>query len=103
MHLAPPHQQQILSIIRSAYGTNCRVWLFGSRVHDYTRGGDLDLYVETELLRPQSGAVCKRHQVALAIEEVIDGISVDLLVRYRDDREQALQTLAKQKGISLDD
>ena len=29
-------------------GTENRVWLFGSRVTDALRGGDIDLFIETE-------------------------------------------------------
>jgi predicted nucleotidyltransferase len=38
------------SIIRTAvtenFGAGANVWLFGSRVDDAARGGDIDLYIE---------------------------------------------------------
>lgn len=102
MRLSPEQQRQILQLLRSSYGADCRAWVFGSRARDDALGGDLDLLVETSQPRPPTGSVSKRHQAALAIEHIMDDLSVDLLVRYQDEEEQPLQSLAKQQGVRLD-
>jgi len=33
----------------SCFGSKSHVWLFGSRVNDHQKGGDIDLYIEPEL------------------------------------------------------
>jgi len=34
------------------FGSGSRVWLFGSRMDDHQRGGDIDLYIEPEIQDP---------------------------------------------------
>jgi len=34
------------------FGSDSHVWLFGSRVDDSQRGGDIDLYIESEIENP---------------------------------------------------
>jgi hypothetical protein len=49
-------QDVIRNSFRQCFGGEDHLWLFGSRVNDYKRGGDIDLYVETkdccELIKP---------------------------------------------------
>ena len=57
------------------FGADARVWLFGSRVDDAKRGGDIDLLVQTAQTRP----------------EALARASTDLLARlYRELGEQKI-------------
>ena len=47
MRLTEAQRQSIKSVVTRVIGEASRVWLFGSRVNDAKRGGDIDLYVET--------------------------------------------------------
>ena len=46
MRLSPTHRAAILRIVSDMCGPDARVRLFGSRVDDTKRGGDVDLLVE---------------------------------------------------------
>lgn len=78
MRLDPEVAASLLAEIRVVYGADTEVWLFGSRVDDCARGGDIDLYVEvtddTDLL--------DRHlAVRRALYRRLGERKVDLLVR----------------------
>ena len=75
MRINTAQRQSILQATRRSFGLDAKVWLFGSRVDDARRGGDLDLYVETTRSYPLSTELlCK-----ISIEESLD-LHVDLVV-----------------------
>ena len=95
MRLSLEQRQSIILAARTNFGDDARIWLFGSRVDDARRGGDVDLYVETATPPPLMTILrCK-----LAMEESLD-LHVDLLV---NDRQQAkpIFTIAKSTGVQL--
>lgn len=95
MRLSTTQQQDILQATRQNFGTDARVWLFGSRVDDTRRGGDVDLYVETEQrISPMSVLRCK-----MVIEERLD-LHVDLVVNDHV-KDEPIYHIAKQQGILL--
>ncbi|MDD5478778.1 nucleotidyltransferase domain-containing protein [Rhodoferax sp.] len=51
MRLTPDQLNAIRSASIAAFSSNVGVWLFGSRVHDDKKGGDIDL-----LVRPDQAA-----------------------------------------------
>ncbi|MHB1896659.1 MAG: nucleotidyltransferase domain-containing protein, partial [Metallibacterium sp.] len=50
MRLTPEQAAIIRSAAAEVFGSDARVWLFGSRVDDSKRGGDIDLLIETAQL-----------------------------------------------------
>ena len=74
---------------------NVPVWLFGSRVDDAAKGGDIDLYVE--LPQPVSPLTIARARGDLA--DAL-GQSVDLVVndgRYK----RPIYAIARETGVRL--
>jgi predicted nucleotidyltransferase len=49
MRLSEAERKAIKQAVRKHFGPEARVYVFGSRIDDSKRGGDIDLYVETEL------------------------------------------------------
>ena len=49
MRLSEEYKTVIRTALHKHFGTNSRFFLFGSRVNDEKRGGDIDLYTETDL------------------------------------------------------
>ena len=47
MRLTPDQQSAIRAIAAETFGDEASIWLFGSRIDDNKRGGDIDLLIET--------------------------------------------------------
>ena len=54
MRLTHRQKQAICESEKKYFGADVRVWLFGSRVDDNSKGGDIDLYIEL----PMQDAAC---------------------------------------------
>jgi predicted nucleotidyltransferase len=48
MRLTEQQHTIIRSLVTEVFGARAQVWLFGSRVDDNKRGGDIDLLIETD-------------------------------------------------------
>ncbi len=48
MRLTEQEKQSICEAFLRHFGKNDHLWLFGSRVDDSKKGGDIDFYIETE-------------------------------------------------------
>ena len=50
MRLTAEEQKQIKQQVSNVFGKGSKVFLFGSRVDDAKKGGDIDLFIEAEHL-----------------------------------------------------
>ena len=48
MRLSDKEKKSICEAFLRHFGKNDHLWLFGSRADDSRKGGDIDLYIETE-------------------------------------------------------
>lgn len=93
-----------LAIIRQSFvqyfDSNDQLWLFGSRVDDKKRGGDIDFYVETQLSR-EAGYKAERAFVERLHEELGEQ-KIDIVVKYADsDENMLIYRVAKARGVRL--
>jgi uncharacterized protein len=95
MRLSTTQQECILEATRQNFGEDAKVWLFGSRVDDTRRGGDVDLYVETT----HSNNLMAELTCKIAIEESLD-LHVDLVVNDRE-KDKPIYNIAKKQGVQL--
>ena len=72
---------QLVAEMRQVYGPEAEVWLFGSRVDDKARGGDIDLYVETA---DDTNRLDRYLQVRQRLFRLFGDRKIDLLVRFRN-------------------
>jgi predicted nucleotidyltransferase len=91
--------EQTLAIrhaINAHLGEGARVWLFGSRVDDRRRGGDVDLLAEPQCPVPLSSTLACRSALGDALD-----LKVDLLVRQPGEPEQPIHRIARETGEPL--
>lgn len=98
MRLTP---QQVSDIVRLAHEhihPQAAVWLFGSRVDDSARGGDIDLYIETpDIIDPGLAKIYLR----LAFEREWGECKVDIVLHPLSTPEMPIHKLARAEGIRL--
>lgn len=97
--------EQQCSIIREAaaenFGATANVWLFGSRVDDAARGGDIDLYIEAatdnadEVIEAKLGFL-------VALYKKLGEQKIDVMIRRPGFKENLpIYQVAKQTGVKL--
>ncbi len=94
MRLSPAQIDIIKSTAHAVLGEGAQVTLFGSRVHDGLKGGDVDLYVE--LAQPD---LMKKIRCKVRLQDQLD-MPVDLIVKPLGDR-SPIALIAKNEGVRL--
>lgn len=94
MRLTPAQIDTIKSTTTSVLGEGVRVTLFGSRLNDQQRGGDVDLYVEVP--RPQ---LSQKIRCKVQLQERLD-MPEDLIVKPTGDT-SPISLIAKSEGVVL--
>jgi predicted nucleotidyltransferase len=95
MRLSVIQQQSILQTLCQNFGDATKVWLFGSRVDDLRRGGDVDLYVETSNV----STLLTKLRCKMALEERLD-LPVDLIIKDQR-KDDPIYKIAKREGVQL--
>ncbi len=96
MRITNTEAEQAVSIIRNALGSDATVWLFGSRVDDSKRGGDVDLYAESSL---EGVLLDETVQAKIALNDLF-GRSVDLVVNNHR-KSRPIYQIAREQGVRL--
>jgi predicted nucleotidyltransferase len=95
MRLTKSQIDAIRSATSQNFGEGALIWLFGSRLDDNKRGGDVDLYVETT----SQNTLMTELRCKIALEDSLD-LSVDLLVK-EPGKDKPIYNLAKAQGVRL--
>ena len=99
MRLTDVQRQTIRQIVADELGPNASVRLFGSRLDDNARGGDIDLHVE--LSEPVAHPAQLSARLSVRIMRAMYGRKVDVLVSAPNLSEQAIHRLAREQGARL--
>ena len=99
MRLTPEAIAIIVETVKTRLGDEAQVRLFGSRLDDSAKGGDIDLHVSVS--QPLTNLVWESAQLAAKLERLLDGRKVD--VRLIDASQEALpiDRIAMQERVLL--
>ena len=92
-------QWEVNTIIKNAkkiFGDDVKVYLFGSRIDDSKRGGDIDLYVESDDVSYE-----KQRKFWISLQIGLGEQKIDIIYNENPDRE--IEKVAKNTGIELKD
>jgi predicted nucleotidyltransferase len=85
--------------IAARCGSAARVLLFGSRVDDTKRGGDIDLLVELDVAPADSNSCLSGIQVELF--RSLGERKIDVLLTYPGANEARIHQLARETGVPV--
>ncbi len=94
MRISQEQRNVIIDVVRGAI-PDAKIFLFGSRADDSMRGGDIDLYVETESQMSRMSVARLRGDIEDALE-----IKVDVIVNDRH-KTEPIYNIAKNTGVVL--
>lgn len=95
MRLSAEQITQIKQVIFDLFGQDAEVWLFGSRVDDTKRGGDVDLYIESKLTDVFSAKIKAMRQLESLLPYPVDVVVFDA------NQDLAIYRIAKSEGVKL--
>jgi predicted nucleotidyltransferase len=99
MRLEKGELEGIKRAFQETFLPNDHLWLFGSRVDDAKRGGDIDLYIETSEDDPDV-VYNKRRRFLVTLFDYIDEQRVDVVVK-RPSKHLPIHDEAKETGVLL--
>lgn len=99
MRITSEQASHIKQSVNQVFGEQASVWLFGSRVNDNAKGGDVDLLIKTET--PLIDPAILAARVAVKVMRLQNGRKVDVVVQAPNSTPQPIFDIATQKGILL--
>ena len=99
MRLSEGQIDAIREILMEEAGPDGRARLFGSRVHDDQRGGDVDLLVTFDA--PVANPAWLAARLEARIGRALGGRSVDVVLEAPNLRGQAIHRIAEEEGVPL--
>jgi len=98
MRISAYLKDEIINASKIAFG-ECELILFGSRVDDSKRGGDIDLYIDLEERLPYSVVFSKKIDFLVALKEKIGEQKIDVVISK--DKSRSIEQEALKYGIKL--
>jgi hypothetical protein len=99
MRLTLTQAQTIKDTVARIVGPSSRIWLFGSRVDDTLRGGDIDILVETnEIVPNRVKSLCKlKGSLIVALGDR----KWDILLKDGRTQDAPVFAVARREGVLL--
>ncbi|MDO8843243.1 nucleotidyltransferase domain-containing protein [Methylicorpusculum sp.] len=93
MRLPPNYQTTITGIAAKVFGDSASVWLFGSRLNDAAKGGDVDLLIKLESPTADKAVLAARYNALLQMKlglQKFDILVIDPSTPLKQIHQQAL-------------
>lgn len=77
---------------------NADVYIFGSRVDNNRKGGDIDLYLKTDM--PASEIIRRKISLLVELENILGEQKIDVVINNRTKR-KPIYEIAEKEGVKL--
>ena len=96
MRLTPTQIDTIHSTAQAVLGEGAKVWLYGSRLDDDRRGGDIDLFIESV----PKASVMDKARIKYQLETAL-ALPVDVLAAAIGGEPSSFEAIARKKAVLL--
>lgn len=101
MRLNEKQHTLILQQAAKHFGDTSRVWLFGSRANHQQKGGDIDLYIETEM-QDAVKTIDAKLNFLVEIHRLLGEQKIDVVLQRRGFvNKRAICQIAKETGLRI--
>jgi predicted nucleotidyltransferase len=97
MRLTDSERKIIKESAKNIFGTRAKVFLFGSRVDDSLKGGDIDLYIETE----KQTQLQDKISFITNLKWKLGDQKIDVLVNSPNSKQKDIYRIARETGIEI--
>jgi len=97
MRLKKENIEVIKILAKKYYGENAKVYLFGSRIDDNKKGGDIDLYIETDV---KDNIIEKKIKLIGELHKELGEQKIDIVINNFT-HNKIIYQIAKEDGIPL--
>ena len=87
---------QAIQICLAKFFSKSKIYLFGSRVDDNKKGGDIDLYIETDL----TDIFQRKNDFSVQLQQQIGEQKIDILINNGSEKKIIFKT-AKETGVEI--
>ncbi|MBM2837828.1 MAG: polymerase subunit beta [Deltaproteobacteria bacterium] len=88
----------IKSSVKKHFGGTADVYLFGSRVDDERKGGDIDLYITTDM--PTSAIIREKIGLLVDMEKGLGEQKIDVIINNHT-KQKPIYEIAEKEGVRL--
>jgi len=99
MRLNEKYRTVIKEALTKHFGADSKFYLFGSRVDDNKRGGDIDLYIETDLDSTKSSSAKTKAYIDMI--KKLGEQKIDFVVHVNGREFTPIEKIAKATGVEL--
>ncbi len=97
MRISDFEKQQFVQIGHQYFGSTADIYLFGSRVDDNKKGGDIDLYIESTMPVDMESKL----KFLMEIERKVTTRKVDVVIKSPQSKDREIFATAKKTGLLL--
>ena len=97
MRLTKQQTEAITQTVTRLTGIGTAIYLFGSRLNDQAKGGDIDLFIESNTQL----SLIQRAQIKMELEAQL-GLPVDIVSKIRGAEATPFQVIAQSQSIQLE-
>ena len=98
MWISEEMAKSLVALAREHIADNAKVWLFGSRVRDDAKGGDIDIMIEASSIE---NTLQRKIRFQLAFEDIWGEQKLDVLLHDTERDDQPIHEIVRREGILL--